>query len=292
MRLSHFDFYEPATIDEVIGLLRSEGPDAQVMAGGTDLLNKIHVRALTPKTIIGLKRIEGLDKITFDERTGLTIGATALLADVARHPDILEHYPDVARAARGTANVQVRNMGTVVGNLCNASPSADNAPTLLAMNAQVHIRGAEGERKLPLDQFFIGPGVTALEPHEIVTAVHVPVPPSNAGTAYLSLSARGKLDCTAVGAGVMVIANGPVCEDMRLFIAACAPTPLRARKTEDLVRGRELTEELLEKAGVQACEESRPITDLRATADYRTKIIAVLIRRAVKEAHRKALKGI
>ena len=292
MRLSHFDFYEPATIDEVIGLLRSKGPDAQVMAGGTDLLNKIHVRALTPKTIIGLKRIEGLDKITFDERTGLTIGATALLADVARHPDILEHYPDVARAARGTANVQVRNMGTVVGNLCNASPSADNAPTLLAMNAQVHIRGAEGERKLPLDQFFIGPGVTALEPHEIVTAVHVPVPPSNAGTAYLSLSARGKLDCTAVGAGVMVIANGPVCEDMRLFIAACAPTPLRARKTEDLVRGRELTEELLEKAGVQACEESRPITDLRATADYRTKIIAVLIRRAVKEAHRKALKGI
>ncbi len=289
MRLSHFDFYEPATIEEVIGLLRSKGPDARVMAGGTDLLNKIRVRALAPKTIIGLKRIEGLDKIIFDERTGLTIGATALLADVARHPDILEHYPDVAQAARGTANVQVRNMGTVVGNLCNASPSADNAPTLLAMNAQVLIRGAAGERKLALDQFFKGPGMTALGPHEIVTAVCVPVPPANAGTAYLSLSARGKLDCTAVGAGVMVIANGPVCEDMRLFIAACGPTPLRAPKTEDLVRGRELTEELLEKAGVQACEESRPITDLRASAGYRTKIVAVLIRRAVKQAHEKAL---
>ena len=221
---------------------------------------------------------------------GLTIWATALLADVARHPDIIEHYPDVAQAARGTANVQVRNMGTVVGNLCNASPSADNAPTLLAMNAQVLIRGAAGERKLALDQFFKGPGMTALDPDEIVTAVHVPVPPSNAGTAYLSLSARGKLDCTAVGAGAMVIANGPVCEDMRLFIAACGPTPLRALKTEDLVRGRELTEELLEKAGVQACEESRPITDLRASAGYRTKIIAVLVRRAVKQAHEKALK--
>jgi len=290
MRLSHFDFYEPATIEEAIELLQSKGPDARVMAGGTDLLNKIRVRALTPKTIIGLKKIEGLDKIIFDERKGLTIGATALLADVARHPGILEHYPTVAQAARGTANVQVRNMGTVVGNLCNASPSADNAPTLLAMNAEVHIRGAAGERRLALDQFFKGPGMTALKADEIVTAVHVPVPPSNAGTAYLSLSARGRLDCTAVGAGVMVIANGPICEDIRLFIAACGPTPLRARRTEDLVRGRELTNELLEKAGVQACGESCPITDLRASADYRTKMISVLIRRAVKEAHEMALK--
>lgn len=289
MRLSHFNFHEPATVEEAIDLLRSEGPDARVMAGGTDLLIKIRARALAPKTIIGLKSIEGLDKITFDERAGLTIGATALLADVARHSGIMEFYPTVALAARGTATAQVRNMGTVVGNLCNASPSADNAPTLLAMNAEVHIRGPEGERRLPLDRFFRGPGVTALGPHEIVTAVHAPLPTSNAGTAYLTLSARGKLDCTAVGAGVMVTAAGPVCEDVRLFIAACGPTPLRAVRTEELIRGRELTEELLKRAGVEASRESLPITDVRASADYRTKMIAVLVRRALKEAHDRAL---
>ena len=116
------------------------------MAGGTDLMVKIRHRALFPKQIISLKKIDGLDAITFDEKSGLTIGATALLADVASDPMIREHYPTVAEAAESTANVQVRNMGTVVGNLCNASPSADNAPTLIALGATVNITGPSGTR--------------------------------------------------------------------------------------------------------------------------------------------------
>ena len=289
MRLSHFDFYAPKTIEEAIELLQAKGSEARVMAGGTDLLIKIRFGAFRPKAIIALKGIEGLNTITLDDRNGLTIGATALLADVARHPGILKHYPTIAQAARGTANVQVRNMGTVIGNLCNASPAADNAPTLLAMNARVHIRGSAGERELPLDEFFRGPGVTALEPTEIVTAVRVPMPPSNTGTAYHSLSARGKLDCSAVGVGAMVIANGQICEDARIFVSACGPVPMRVKKTEQLIRGMELTEGLLERAGVQASEETRPITDLRASADYRTKMVAVLTRRVLEEAHKRIL---
>jgi CO/xanthine dehydrogenase FAD-binding subunit len=288
-RLSHFEYRVPKTVEEAIELLESGGPDARLMAGGTDLLMKMKLGAISPKFVISLKKIGGLDTIAFSEKTGLTIGATALLADVATHPDILKHYPAVAEAARGTANVQVRNMGTVVGNLCNASPAADNAPTLLAMGATVHIQGAGGKRDLPLDQFFQGPGRTALTGAEIVTAVSVPVPPPGSGAAYLSLSARGKLDCTAVGAAAFVTMQNDVCEDLRLYIAACGPTPLRAPGAEKILRGKAPTDDLLEMAGQQACAEASPITDLRASADYRTRIIAVLASRAIKAAGKRAL---
>jgi CO/xanthine dehydrogenase FAD-binding subunit len=290
MRLPHFDYYRPITIEEAIELLQSKGPDARVMAGGTDLMIKMRHGGLKLKTLIALKGIKGLDTIRFDKGTGLSIGATALLADVAVHPDILKYYPTVAAAARGTANTQVRNMGTVIGNLCNASPAADNAPTLLALGARVEIRGPVGEHTVPLDDFFKGPGITALQPCEIVTAVHAPAPSPNSATAYLSLSARGKLDCTAVGAAAKVTLNGSTCEDVRIFIAACGPTPIRAAKAEEMIRGKEWTEDVLDKAGVQASEETTPITDLRASADYRSKIVAVLVRRALRGAHDTAMK--
>jgi len=289
MRFSHFDYHAPPTINEAIELLQAKGPGARVMAGGTDLLIKMRHAGLKLTDIISLKNIPGLDTITFDEKTGLTIGATALLADVAKHPDILKHYTTVALAARGTANVQVRNMGTVVGNLCNASPSADNAPTLLAMKSVIHIQGPNGARTLPLDQFFKGPGVTALEPFEIVTSIHTPVPPAHTGTAYLSLSARGKLDCTAVGAGVTLTVKEKVCADLRIFISACGPTAMRAGRAEEIIRGKELTADILDKAGVEASWETKPITDVRASADYRTKMVAVLTRRALRQALQSAL---
>ena len=144
-----------------------------------------------------------------DPKKGCIIGATALLADVAAHPGIRKKYPAIADAAKNTANVQIRNMGTVVGNLCNASPSADNAPTLLAMGAILSITGPQGDRTLALEDFFKGPGLTALEPAEIVTAVTVPPPSPNSGAAYVHLSARGKVDCSAVCVGAHVEMKGP-----------------------------------------------------------------------------------
>ena len=290
MRLSHFDFHAPATVEEAIDLLKSKGKEARLMAGGTDLLVKMRHAGLKATAVISLNRIGGLNRIDFDKQKGLTIGATALLADVASHPDILEHYPTVAEAARGTANAQIRNMGTVIGNLCNASPSADNAPMLLAMGAVVHIQGPSGSRTLPLDQFFKGPGLTALDPFEIVTAVHTPLPPSHSGTAYISLSARGKLDCTAVGAGVFLTVTGEKCQDLRLFIGACGPTPMRAQSAEEKVRGMELTDAVMVAAGIAASAETRPITDVRASADYRAKMVAVLTRRVLQKAYNSALK--
>ncbi|MFP3929245.1 MAG: FAD binding domain-containing protein, partial [Desulfobacteraceae bacterium] len=261
MHSVRFEFFEPTSLDEALRLLAESGDQAYLMAGGTDLLVKINHGLLEPKTVIGLKRIDSLSKITFEPGKGLTIGATALLADVASHPDILAHYPTVAYAARNTANVQIRNMGTVVGNLCNAAPSADNAPTLTAMGAEVVIRGRGGERRVALEEFFQGPGATAVQEGEIVTAVFVPIPPERSGTSYKYLSARGKVDIAAVCVGVMISLDPEgLCKDARIVLGAVGPTPFRAAEAEALLKGRRLDPELIGRAGEKASEESRPIT--------------------------------
>ncbi|BBO81993.1 dehydrogenase [Desulfosarcina ovata subsp. sediminis] len=288
MPAPHFDYLAPTTVDEAVAALVKGGKDARVMAGGTDLMVKIRHRALFPKQLISLKRIDGLDAITFDEKSGLTIGATALLADVASHPMIRKHYPTVAEAAESTANVQVRNMGTVVGNLCNASPSADNAPTLIALNATVNITGPNGTRSMPLDEFFRGPGITALEIGEIVTSIVVPTPPAHTGTAYISISQRGQLDCSAIGLGARVTMDGNRCTDVRIVVGACAPIPLRTKAAEKMLVGQELTDDLIRQAAQKASDETSPITDVRASAEYRQKVTTVIAIRALIDARKMA----
>ncbi len=289
MPVPRFDYIAPKSVDDAVAALIKGGRDTRVMAGGTDLLVKIRHRMLFPKRIVSLKQIVGLDAITFDKKRGLTLGATTLLADVAGHPNIRRHYPTVAQAAGSTANVQVRNMGTVVGNLCNASPSADNAPTLMAMGATMIIAGPEGSRRVALDQFFKGPGVSALKSGEIVTSIHVPLPPAGTGTAYHSLSQRGKLDCSAVGVGTMVIIKGERCTDARLIVGACAPVPMRTHGAEQVLIGKRMTDALIRKAAQAASEETSPITDVRASAPYRWKMVTVLTIRALTDARKMAM---
>jgi len=289
MTLPKFEYFAPKSIDEAKQLLLDHGEGAHLLAGGTDLLVKMNHGLLKPAYVIALKHIEGLSTITFDPKAGLNIGATALLSEVAKHPDILKHYPAVAAAASETANVQIRNMGTVAGNLCNAAPSADNAPTLLAMNAEALISGAKGEKRLPLEQFFKGPGQNVLLPGEILTAILVPPPRPDSGVSYQHISARGKVDISAVCVGVMVRMEGDISGEVNIFLGAVAPVPMRAVKAESLVRGNPLNDEIIEKAGKAATDESKPITDVRASADYRKKMVAVLTRRALREARDRAL---
>ena len=289
MAAARFEYIAPRTLYEAIEALVSGGNGTRIMAGGTDLLVKIRHRLLAPSTIVSLKGIAGLDDITYDRKQGLTIGAMALLAEVASHAAIRRHYPTIAAAADATANVQVRNMGTVVGNICNASPSADNAPTLMAMGATVHIVGPAGTRSLPLDQFFQGPGFTALATGEIVTAITVPPPLDGSGTAYHSLSQRGKLDCSAVGVGTQVVIHQKRCTDVRIVVGACAPVPMRTRAAEKLLVGKAMSEALIRKTAQVASEETAPITDVRASAPYRWKMVAVLVARALADARKMAL---
>ena len=289
MNISKYEYHAPRTVEEACALLDRLGEGTVVMAGGTDLLIKIRHGLLNPEAVVDLKRIKDLDGISFDRRKGLRIGATALLADVASHRDIQRRYPAVAYAAGETANVQIRNMGTVGGNLCNAAPSADNAPTLTAMEATVTLVSTHGERHLKLEEFFQGPGKTAAKTGEVLTSIFVPLPPSRSGASYQHISARGKVDIAAVGVGVMLTANDTRCETARIVLGAVAPVPMRARKSEDLLQGATVTPGLAEKAGLEASREAKPISDVRASARYRKETVAVLAKRAILEAWSRAV---
>ena len=290
MGSSKFDYHSPGSVEEAVRLLLDLGEGACVLAGGTDLLVKCHHGMIHPKAVVSLNAIDGLKSITFKRNQGLTIGAGARLADVEAHPDIRRRYPAVAYAASVTANTQIRNMGTVAGNLCNAAPSAENAPTLMAMNAEVAVLGKAGERRLPLEDFFKGPGKTALEPEEILTSIFVPLPPPRSGASYQHISARGKVDISAVCVGAMATLSKGACQEVRIALGAVAPVPMRAGKAERILQGKKPTPERIEQAAEQAMKESRPISDMRASAAYRKAMVRVLTKRALQEALMRARK--
>jgi len=291
MRLPKFGYFVPKTLEEALKLLAEQGEGARVMAGGTDVMVKMTHGLLKPKAIISLQAIESLRGIAFDVAEGLTIGATARLVEVASHPDIENHYPGLVQAVRSMANVEVRNMGTVVGNVCNAAPSADSAPPLMVMDGEVTLVSLKGERRLSLNDFFRGPGSTNMEQGEILTSIRVPVPPPRSGASYRRISARCGVDIAAVGVGVKVLLNGQGCKEAKIVLGAVAPVPLRAIKTEEFLQGREMTPELIKEAGDQASAEARPISDVRASASWRKQMVAVLTRRALDEAFERASRG-
>ena len=290
MSAAKYDYYAPGTVEEASRILLDVGEGAFLLAGGTDLLVKINHGMIHPKAVISLNAVKDLDFITFGRKNGLTIGAGARLADVESHPAIRRRYPALAYAAGETANTQIRNMGTVAGNLCNAAPSAENAPTLIAMNAQVNLFGKDGERSLPLEDFFKGPGLTAVEPGEILTSISVPVPSPRSGASYQHISARGKVDISAVCVGAMVALNNSGCEEVRIALGAVAPVPLRAAKAEKVLTGKNPSQDLIDKAAEQAMKECSPISDVRASASYRKAMVQVLTKRALNEALNRARK--
>jgi carbon-monoxide dehydrogenase medium subunit len=281
MSLPHFEYFAPSTLDEAVALLAGASGPARVFAGGTDLLPRLERGVVRAETLVDLKRIPELRHIGFDTASGLTIGATVRLADLLEVPDVQRFYPAIADAASQTATVQIRNMGTVAGNVCNGSPCADSVPVLIARGARLELRGPRGERLLPIGDFFKGPGETALEPDELLVRIHVPPPPPDAGFAFAKLPARTHVDISAVNVGVMVARKGGTCGEARIVLGAVGPIPLRAHKAEARLAGATLGAQLLEEVGQLAASETRPIDDLRSSAAYRRAMAAVLVRRAL-----------
>jgi CO/xanthine dehydrogenase FAD-binding subunit len=288
MALSRFDYYAPETIGDACELARKLGEGTMFMAGGTDLLIKIKRKLLNVSAVIDTKKIKELNQITFDEKNGLVIGATVTLTAIETHPLIKEKYSAIAEAAAATANVQIRNMASVAGNLCNAAPSAENAPVLMAMGASVTVESSDNKRTIKLDEFFTGPGQNVLKQGELVKSINVPVPPKGSGTSYQHISARGKVDISAVCVGAMLTMKGDICKDARIFLGAVAPTPMMAKNAQNILKGKKITEELLQTAGIEASKECKPITDMRASKEYRTLMVAVLTGRAIDESRKRA----
>jgi CO/xanthine dehydrogenase FAD-binding subunit len=284
-----FAYHSPQTVDEAVQILASEGSGGKVLAGGTDLLIHIKERGLLPRYVVSLRDVAEVKSIAYDPVAGLSIGAGAKLSEVAAHPEVQARYPILVEGASLVGSLQIQNLGTVVGNLCNAAPSADCAPPLIASGASVRIAGPMGERTVLLEAFFTGPGQTVLALDEIVVAIQVPPPGARSGGAYERYTPRQEMDIAVVGVGSVVpLGDGDRCTQARICLGAVAPTPVRATGAEGLLAGQELTPELIGRAAEVAAGESRPISDQRGTAAYRSQLVQVLTRRTLTAAWRAA----
>jgi CO/xanthine dehydrogenase FAD-binding subunit len=283
-RLPRFDYLAPTTLAEAISLLSRHKGKARIIAGGTDLVPKLKRREIkAPEYIIDLKGIPGLDKITPDNG-GMTIGPLVTIGAVEASPHLRQNFPILAQAARSMASPQVRNRGTIAGNICNAVPSADSGPALLTLGARLKIISPKGERTISIEDFFTGPNQTTLTDEEILAEIRLPVMPPNTKGEYLKLGPRRAMDLAIVGVAALVTAQDGVCKDIRLALGAVAPTPIRAKKAEAVLKGQKPTEETIEKAAKAAAGEAKPIDDHRASAEYRREMVAVLVKRAITQA--------
>jgi CO/xanthine dehydrogenase FAD-binding subunit len=284
-RLPKFDYVTPSSLKEALDLLQTGKPGQyQVYAGGTDVIPKLKARLVqTPESLIDLKGIPGMDHIQYDDRDGLRIGALATIFSVAHSPVVQEKYPVLAQAANSIASVQIQNRGTIVGNLCNAVPSADSAPGLLCLGAKVVCQSSLGERVIDLDAFFKGPSETVLEPTEIVTEIQVPPIPDGSRGVYFKLSPRSKMDLAITGVAVIVGMDNGIFKDVRIGLGAVAPTPIRAIRSEQRLHGERINDQVIEESAKLAATESKPLDDHRASAEYRRMMVEVLVKRAIKE---------
>ncbi len=286
--MRNFEFFEPTTIEEASSLLIQYNGKAQLLAGGTDLLIAMKDRALTPEYVISLEKIPGLDGIQYDAEGGLRIGAMTKMRTLEQSSTLQSDYTALAEGAAEVGSIQIRNLATLGGNICHGSPAAETSAALLVFSAQVRIASAEGERTVPIEDFFLGPGKTVLKKGEIVTAFECPPLKANSGSQYLKQKIREVMDLAFVGVAASVqLKNGTVA-DAKIGLAAVAPKPIRATNAEAILRGNALTEAILEQAASAASAQSSPISDLRCSADYRREMVKVLTHRAVRAAAARA----
>ncbi len=283
-RLPKFEYVRPGTIGEALAFLSENKGQAKLLAGGTDLIPQLKKREIgKPVYVVDLKAIPGLDAISYDAASGLTIGPLATMNAVGFHPAVLEKFNALSQAALSMASPQVRNRGTITGNICNAVPSADSAPALLALGASVKIAGPKGERIVRLDEFFTGPRKTVLGDDELVTGIVVPNQDPEYRGVYLKLSPRHSMDLAVVGVAAVGVLDGGVCKNVRIALGAVAPTPIRSPMAEGLLEGKAVNPALIDEAAEHALTQCSPIDDHRASREYRCDMVFAMTRRALTQ---------
>jgi carbon-monoxide dehydrogenase medium subunit len=282
--MRRFDYHRAETLEHASRLLAELGDDTFLFNGGTDLLVEIRERLRRVRNVVDIKQIPGLSDITYDETRGLTFGALVTVGRLERLPLVCQRYPNLRAAFASLGSIQVRNRATVVGNICRASPSADTIPPLVADGAFVHIYSRTNMRVVPIAEFFTGPGRTVLAKGEIVTGITVPPAGDNTGKAYLKHGRRKAMELSTVGVAVSLSMEEGVCSEIRIALGAVGATVLRAPQAEAMLRGTSLDAGTVLSAANKAMEECTPISNVRASADYRRDMVGVLTGRAIKQA--------
>jgi carbon-monoxide dehydrogenase medium subunit len=278
-----FVYHEPKTVQEVIDLLVQYGDDAKMLAGGTDLMVLLTRFKVDPKHVISLNGVKKLTGIRKNETGGLVIGAQVTHREIEKSPLIIDSLQALKQACSTVGGVQVRNLGTIGGNLCNASPAADTPPVLLALDASVTLEGPKGTRSLPLQQFLLGPRKVNLEPGELLTEIQVPKLLPKTAAVFLKAGRRKAMEISlcAVSAWVTLDENGAA--DVRIGLGSVAPTAVRAHSAEALLEGKVITQELIKAAGAAAVNDCNPISDVRGSAEYRRMLVESMVRRALTQ---------
>lgn len=292
--MKDFQYLEPKRIEEAVLLMAKHERKAAVMAGGTDLLVEIKNKKLSPRILINLKRIPDLDNIRINKAGDLVMGALVTLGTIEESDIVEKGWPVLSEAARVVGSVQIRNLGTLGGNICRASPSADMIPPLIVLRASVMTLGPQGERSVPLEGFFKGPGETVLTTGELLREVIVPKRRTCSGGSYLKLSPRKAMDLAIVGVAVEIRLDSWAerCEEIRIALGAVAPIPMRAREAEKVLLGLKIKESLVEETAKRASEESMPISDIRGSEAYRRVMVSAMTRRAIQQAIVSAKKSV
>lgn len=283
--LPAFDYVRPTTREDVVRLLTMHGPEARLMMGGTDLLVRMREGVIAPKVVVDVKGVPGMRDIVYDPQAGLTIGAAATMNQVARQRYVRMHYPLLAEAANSVAYYQVRNRATLGGNLSNASPAADTAPAVLVLEGRIVLFGPDGEREVPADEFFVGPGKSAKKPEEFMTAVRFAIPPAGNKGKYLKLGRNKAGDLAVVGVAVFGFPRESVPSGycFEIALASVAPVPLRAHEAERALAEQKPGKRSLATAAKKAMETATPIDDVRSSAAYRREMVRNLTLRALEE---------
>ena len=273
--LKKFEYIEPCSLDETLTLLTEYGEKAQLIAGGTDLLAKMKINRENPETIIDIGRIPELHRIFRDDQGSLIIGSATSIHDLRYHPIINRSYTALSDACAAFGSKQIEVMGTIGGNVCNGSPASDSVPALLVFGAQVVLQSVRGERRLPLEEFLLGPGKTAIRDDELLVAIVLPPPIEDVGSAFLKVS-RVAADLAKISAAVMLVRDGSNIVECRLAFGSVAPTVVRTKIAENYLVGNLFSQELLHQAGTMVKEAISPIDDIRSTAWYRREISSTL----------------
>ena len=289
--MRNFEYLEPTTVAEACALLKQYNGEARVFAGGAHLTILMKQGLYRPKALVNIKKIAELKGINFDASEGLAIGALVTHHEVETSALVKEKFPVLCEAEKDVANIRVRNMGTIGGNLASGEPLTDLSQVLISLDARIEILGPGGSRTIPVEQLFVDFYQTSLAEDEILTRVVIPQLPPRSGVKYIRFSSSSVVDKPSAGVSVRTSleADSDNSNAVRIVLGCVGATPVRARKAEALLTGKAPTPELIEEAAALASQECSPTSDLRGSEEYKRAIVRTLVKRATNKAYERAM---
>jgi len=278
-----FNYFEPKSVKEAISLLGKYEGNAKALAGGTDLIVMMQNKKIRPKCLVNIKHIPNLSYINYDAKHAVKIGALTTLREIEKSVQIEKNHNILHQVVHKMASPSVRNLATIGGNLCNASPAADMAPSLTCLKAKAKVAGPKGERLIEMEDFFAGPGKTVLQDNELLLEIQVPPLPSRTTVVYLRHGKRGAAEVAtvAIAAAITLETSGEKCKEARITIGSAAPTPSRVPDAEKMLVGKVIDESLIEKVARAVSNAARPITDVHSSAQYRKEMVELFTKRTL-----------